>query len=325
MNKKSFLRIFIITILALGITLLAFFLLREKPLGYLTEEDVQSLSSELQFRFKDSGKNEDGNEVTDVKFFVCLNSILKLFNSVEISLINTFLSYGEKSSKGEKKEEEDYNHKGLYVKSALQEARNIMFLSPTSKEAIVEILQKENEKKKESELLDTVRKAFSEVQLSPEEDDDSSRQKKEELNKVLANLFIWFWLKGTPPADKRINTFKGAYESNQDIKKYLLEYLDEENKEVANATISVSGENEVIPVIDHILLSIFNASIYMGLGISPTDIPAATAILAAGGILEKEGEQIKKGFFQGLQDFFFGSPKQEQSLQQSEKLEKNDG
>lgn len=296
MNKGKIAKLSIITLLGVAITILALYILREGQTGTLTEEDITSLSTETQFRFKDSGANGE-NAVTDVKFFTCLNNVLKSLKSADNDLIR-FLCYDEILEK-EAKEKGD-NEREIHVRNAIVEARNLMFRISNSKETIEKILKKGNENTKE--LMEVIPSAFSGV-LSAEKPDKQA--KGEELNTALANLFIWLWLKGDLSEDKNTEMFRKTYADNQSVQN-LLKSLDEESKETANAKITVTIEKKenTMPVIEHILTSIFQASMRMGSGILQVDLPVEMSIISAGGSLEKEKKTKDTSEGKGILEFF---------------------
>ncbi|AFN82944.1 hypothetical protein EROM_050110 [Encephalitozoon romaleae SJ-2008] len=299
MSKGKIIQLSIVTLLGAAITILALYMFSEGPTGTLTHDDIKSLSAENPFRFKDSGENGE-NTVTEVKFFTCLNKILKSLKSADNNLIRV-LCCNEILEK--EAEEKGNGEREAHVRNAIIEARNLMFGVSNSKETIEKILKKGNEKSGE-ELIEAIPSAFFEA-LSAEQ--PHKQAKGEELNTALANLFIWLWLNGSLPEDKNTQTFRKTYADNQSVQN-LLKSLDEETKGVANSKISVTIENKEISmsVIEHILTSIFQASMRMGSGIPQVSLPVKMAIISAGAGLEKEKpKDINQG--KGIIEFLFGS------------------
>ncbi|AFM98229.1 hypothetical protein EHEL_050180 [Encephalitozoon hellem ATCC 50504] len=302
MDKGKFLRLLIVVLLGVGITVLAFLMLKEAPTGSFAEDDIASLSEEITFRFKDSGENKEDSAVTDVKFFICLNNVLKSLKSADSNLIR-LLCYDEVLEK-EAGEKGGDDKREAHVKNAITEARNIMFRAANPKEAIKDILNKKDaEAKNIKGLTDAIQSAFSGF-LSAESSSDK-REKDEELNTQLANLLIWLWLKGSLPENNRVQQFRKIYSENQDFKKFF-ECLDEESKEVANSKITVKMEKKEVtmPVIEHILTSIFQTSLYMGSGISQINLSGVGVIsemaIGKGSEEEKKSKSSTEG--KGLVD-----------------------
>nr|AGE95379.1 hypothetical protein ECU05_0140 [Encephalitozoon cuniculi] len=298
--KSKIAKTLVVVVVAIAIFTLVLLMLWEGPLGTLTEENLTELNGEVPFRFKDSGSNEEGKDVTLSKFFVCLNKVLR---SADDSL-SSYLCCGETS------EEEGKSKKGKYVKNAITEARNMMFRVKDSKDVILEILKKGD--KNSNELAETVSNAFSAVETSEGSDQESEgadeQGKIEKLNTALAELYIWIWLKGIPEEDKRTLQFRKTYKENQSVKN-LLDGLDEENREVAESTIlvKVGKKEDSMHVIEHILTSIFQANGYMERGsIKQVYLSAKASVAAAGGSLGKKVSEVSDNEGKGLIDSFLG-------------------
>ncbi len=103
------------------------------PLGSLTEEGIDALNTEFKFVFTDAKTNGEGKAVTPVKFFLCLNKVLKSFDDDLANCVcdNEVVEKGAKDELG----------RAEYVKDAIAEARKFLFLD-SPKEKISEILKK---------------------------------------------------------------------------------------------------------------------------------------------------------------------------------------
>lgn len=259
---------------AVVLTIVVLMLFREGPLGNLSEDDIKALGDEFSFRFSSSKKNEEGKEVTPVKFFTCLNSVLR---SVDEKVASAACS--DEVIKEE--EAQDEYGRGEYVKNGILEARNIMFRVANPKEEIGKVLKKGSNNAKE--LVEAVPKAFLAIGLV--EDDESEKQKKtEEFNTALGELLVWLWLRGSASESAKTEKFRTVYRDNQCVKD-LVEKLDAENKAVAESAIDVKVDSKSIEVtvLDHIFTTVFQGSMCMGAPNLPkAHMPPIGAVAASG-------------------------------------------